>query len=147
MSGPDLIEILASPAGLVIWQELAVLTLTVAGIAFMLGWKRFAIRLIFVALSLIVVPFAVYSNHDGIVTFLNGTPRWVLVPILAIGASVILCWVLWGLVALFFGPSIASSVTANILTWLIKGTIITVLAPYRAASSLLRYFLPRDIAD
>ena len=147
MPGPELVEMLISPAGFVIWQELAVLVLTVSGLAFMIGWKLFAKRLILVALSLIVVPFAVYSNHDSIVTFLHSAPRWMLAPMLAFGAAIILCWVLWGIVALFFGTAIASSVTAGILTWLIKGAIITVLAPYRAASSVLRYFLPRDIAD
>jgi hypothetical protein len=147
MSGRELVEVLISPAGFVVWQELAALSLTVAGLAFMVGWRILAKRLIFVSLSLIGLPFVGYSNHDEIMIFFNNTPRWILAPILAFSGAVILCWVLWALVALFFGAAIASSVTANILTWLIKGSIITVLAPYRAASSVLRYFLPRDIAD
>lgn len=147
MAGLEIVEVLISPAGFVIWQELSVLTLTTAGLAFMIGWRRFAKRLIFVALSLIIVPFVVYSNHNEIVELVNGTPRWVLAPVLALAAAIGFCWILWGLVALFFGPAIASSVTANILTWLIKGAILAVVAPYRGISSLLRRFLPRDSAD
>jgi hypothetical protein len=147
MTGRELFEILISPAGFVIWEQLSVLSLTIAGLAFMVGWKRVAKRLIFLALGLIIIPFAVYSNQNEIADFLNGTPRWVLAPTLALAVAIILCWILWGLVALFFGPAIASSVTANILTWLIKGVILAVAAPYRGMSSLLRHFLPRDSAD
>jgi hypothetical protein len=147
MTGREIFETLISPAGFVIWKQLSVLSLTLAGLAFMVGWKRFAKRLIFLALGLIIVPLVVYSNHNEIVNFVNGTPGWVLMPVLALGAAIIFCWILWGLIALFFGPAIASSVTANILTWLIKGVILAVAAPYRGMSSVLRHFLPRDSAD
>jgi hypothetical protein len=147
MSSVDYLGILTSPAGIMLVGQIATLLFVVAGLAFMIGRHRFAKRLMGVAVIAVVVPFAVAANSSEIKFVLDSTPRWVLAPTLAIGAAIVLCWILWGVVALCFGPAIANTVIADVLAWLIKGTIVAVLVPYRGLSGLVRRFVPRDSAD
>jgi len=147
MASFDLLESLVSPTGEILATEVGALLFVVAGFGFMFGWRRFAKRLMVLAVIIIAIPAVVAANFTDIKSILYNTPRWVLFPMLAIGAAIIACWILWGVTTLFFGPAIANSVTADILSWLIKGCVLAALAPYRGLSGLLRRFAPRDTID
>jgi hypothetical protein len=147
MTGADFIAIVASPAGVMLAGQIATLFFVIAGVVFMVGWRRFAKRLMVVAVIVIVIPFVVAANHNEIRWLIEITPGWVLAPIFAFGAVIISCWVLWGVIALCFGPAIASTVTADLLAWSIKALIIAIVAPYRGLAGLLRRVAPRDSSE
>jgi hypothetical protein len=127
--------------------QVATLLFVVAGLAFMIGWRHFAKRLMILAVVVVVMPFVVAANYNEITWLVDSTPRWVLAPTIAIGTAILGCWILWGVIALCFGPTIANSVIADVLAWLIKGVIVAVVAPYRGIAGLLRRLAPRDSAD
>jgi MFS superfamily sulfate permease-like transporter len=133
MTGTEFIGIVGSPAGLMLAAQLATLLIVIAGFCIMFGWRRLAKRLMVLAVVIIVIPYLIMANHEQINSIIESTPRWVLAPLLALGCIIVFCWALWGMIALCFGPRIASTVTADILGWLLKGTILAVVAPYRAS--------------
>jgi len=140
MVGFDFVELIASPLGMMLAGQLGTLLIVVAGLMFMFGLRRLAARLIVVAVVVVGIPFFIAWNHNEIKWAFDNMPRWMLVPTFAICSGVFLCWILWGLIAVCFGPKIASTVTGDVLAWLIKGAILAALAPYRGLSAILRRF-------
>lgn len=143
MPGYDLIVIIGSPTGVMLAAQIATLLFVLAGLFFMIGWRRIAKRLIVLAVVVIVVPFVVAAHLNEIRSLMNATPAWVAAPLLAFVGIVVFCWILWGVIALCFGPTIASFVTADILAWLIKRLIV----PFRGVSGTLRRIIPPNSSD
>jgi|GEM_PF-5652703 len=141
MNATTFFSVIASPAGLALFAEIVTLLLMLTGLSLMVGWRRAAGRLASICVATVAAMTIVVAFAQPIGAIVDGMPKWMAMALLGAGASIALCWVIWGVIALCFGPAIASRVTAEILTWLLKGIISSVINPYRIVIRLLRQAL------
>jgi hypothetical protein len=127
----DLFRLLGSP-------QIMTLLIVLAGLAYMVGLRRAAGKLILAALVIFVCAnlFAIAPVTHA--PALLGLPIGFVRPLLAIPLVIVGCWVLRGLIALFFGRNVADAVVTDVLAWTIKAIIRVTIAPGWLIRQLLR---------
>lgn len=116
--------------------------LTVA--AFVAGYNQLTARLLTGVLIAGAGPILLVSYLPELKPWLSDVPAWARVPLISVAVVILGSWILWACVFFFFGPTIANSVTADILSWAVKAGIVVLVTPYRRLSGLMRRISHQD---
>jgi hypothetical protein len=112
----------------------------VGGLAYMVGFRSLGGRLAGVGFIGMIVEFALVPYRFAVADAVAWVPVWIRIPLLVVAAVTVGFMILRVLIRLFFGRRVADSVTADLLTWTIKGAIRAAGLPHRLVMLVSRLF-------
>ena len=126
------------------WMLAASILALLTVVAFVAGYNQLTVRLLTGVLIAGAGPILLISYLPELKPWLSDVPAWARVPLLSAAVVILGSWILWTCVFFFFGPTIANSVTADILSWAVKAGIVVLVAPYRRLTGLMRRISHQD---
>jgi hypothetical protein len=127
-------------AAIVLAIELAGCVAMVGGLAYMVGFRSLGLRLAAFGFLGMIVALAVVPSRYAIAAAVEAVPAWLRIAIAVTVAVLVGMMILRVFLTLFFGRRVADAVTADLLSWTIKGAIRAAVLPHRFVALVGRLF-------